>query len=185
MSACHAMPLDAGLIRDILGSVDCNVQAYSAAGYLALTGPGSPLPAALTTMLTIYVVMLGYRMMFAVGSTRLSDTPLIAMKIGVILAVTLNWSVFQTLVFNFDTNAPLEIGRLISHPMAGGGARGGGDCAGSSNCCRCAGCSNDEQARLARRHRHGAAGGDCNQLARRSGCMGGRSGRCRTIAESG
>ena len=99
------------------------MQAYSAAGYLALTGPGSPLPAALTTMLTIYVVMLGYRMMFAVGSTRLSDTPLIAMKIGVILAVTLNWSVFQTLVFNFDTNAPLEIGRLISHPMAGGGAR--------------------------------------------------------------
>lgn len=123
MSACHAMPLDAGLIRDILGSVDCNVQAYSAAGYLALTGPGSPLPAALTTMLTIYVVLLGYRMMFAVGSTRLSDTPLIAMKIGVILAVTLNWSVFQTLVFNFDANAPLEIGRLISHPMVGGGSR--------------------------------------------------------------
>ena len=53
--------------------------------------------------------------------TRLADTPLIAVKIGAILAVTLNWSVFQTLVFNLDANAPLEIGKVISRPMAAGG----------------------------------------------------------------
>lgn len=121
--ACHAMSLDAGLVRDILGSVDCNVQVYAAAGYQALTGPTSPLPAALTAMLTIYVVLLGYRMLFAVGSTRLAETPTIALKIGMILAVTLNWSVFQTLVFNVDSAAPLQIGRLISQPMTHGGAR--------------------------------------------------------------
>ncbi len=121
MSVCPALPVDVGIVRDILGSVDCNVQLYSAAGYRALTGPDSPLPAALTGMLTIYVALLGYRMLFAVGGTRLADTPLIAVKIGAILAITLNWSVFQTLVFDLDANAPMQIGRVISRPMAQNG----------------------------------------------------------------
>ena len=122
MSACPATPFDVGIVRDILGSVDCNVQMYSAAGYHALAGPGSPLPAAMTALLTIYVALLGYRMLFAVEGIRLAQAPLIALKIGVILALTLNWSVFQTLVFNLGAQAPLEIGRVISRPMASGGS---------------------------------------------------------------
>jgi type IV secretion system protein VirB6 len=118
MSVCPTPLFDVGIVQDILGSVDCNVQFYSAAGYLALSGPASPLPAILTALLTIYVALLGYRMLFAVGSTRLADTPLIAVKIGVILALTLNWNVFQKLVFNVDADAPLAIGRVISRPMA-------------------------------------------------------------------
>ena len=121
MSACPATTVDIGIVRDILGSVDCNVQMYSAAGYRALAGPGSPLPAAMTALLTIYVALLGYRMLFAVEGVRLAQAPLIALKIGVILALTLNWSVFQTLVFNLGSQAPLEIGRVISRPMATGG----------------------------------------------------------------
>ncbi|MDB5479272.1 MAG: hypothetical protein JWO83_325 [Caulobacteraceae bacterium] len=121
MSVCPTNALGVGIVRDILGSVDCNVQMYSAAGYRALAGPGSPLPAAMTTLLTIYVALLGYRMLFAVEGVRLAQAPLIALKIGVILALTLNWSVFQTLVFNFGAQAPLEIGRVISRPMATGG----------------------------------------------------------------
>jgi type IV secretion system protein VirB6 len=121
MSACPTTPFDVGIVRDILGSVDCNVQLYSAAGYHALAGPGSPLPAAMTVLLTIYVALLGYRMLFAVEGIRLAQAPLIALKIGVILALTLNWSVFQTLVFNLAAQAPLEIGRVISRPMANGG----------------------------------------------------------------
>jgi type IV secretion system protein VirB6 len=76
-------------------------------------------------MLTIYVALLGFRMLFAVGSARLAETPLIAVKIGAILAVTLNWTVFQTLVFDVDAQAPLQIARVISRPMA----QGGGDLA--------------------------------------------------------
>jgi type IV secretion system protein VirB6 len=122
VSVCPSLPGDVGLVRDVLASVDCNVQVYAAAGYQALTGPASPLPAALTAMMTIYVAILGYRLLFAVGASRLSDTPVIAIKIGAILALTLNWSVFQTLVFNVVTQAPLQIGRVISLPMAAGGS---------------------------------------------------------------
>jgi type IV secretion system protein VirB6 len=121
MSVCPVSSLDIGVVRDILNSVDCNTQVYAAAGYAALTGPGSPLPAALTGLLTIYVALLGYRMMLGLGG-RLADTPLIAVKIGAILAVTLNWSAFQTLVFNLDSNAPMEIGRVVSGPMAARGS---------------------------------------------------------------
>lgn len=120
MSVCPSSLQDIGLVRDVLSSVDCNVQFYSAAGYKALTGPASPLPAALTALLTIYVAILGYQMLFGIGRTRLADTPLIAVKIGAILAVALNWTVFQTLVFDLDAQAPLQIGRLISRPMAAG-----------------------------------------------------------------
>ena len=36
MAGACAMPVDAGLIRGLLGSVDCNVQTMSAAAYSAL-----------------------------------------------------------------------------------------------------------------------------------------------------
>jgi type IV secretion system protein VirB6 len=121
MNACPPSPVPLGVVRDLLSTVDCHVQVYSAAGYLALTGPRSPLPAAMTALLTIYVALLGYRLLTGAGGTRLSQTPLIAVKIGVVLAVTLNWSVFQTLVFNLAADAPMQIGRVIARPMAGGG----------------------------------------------------------------
>jgi len=117
MSVCPDSVTDLGLVRDVLGAVDCNVQAYALAGYQALSGPTSPLPAAMTVMLTIYVAVIGYRLLFAIGGPKLSDAPLIAVEIGAVLALTLNWGAFQTVVFNFSANAPLELARVISRPM--------------------------------------------------------------------
>ena len=48
MSACPSAVTQLGVVRDVLGAVDCNVQTYAAAGYQAFTGPGSFFPAALT-----------------------------------------------------------------------------------------------------------------------------------------
>jgi type IV secretion system protein VirB6 len=118
MSLCPAAMADAGLVRDILTSVDCHVQIYALAGYAALTGPHSPLPAALTAMMTIYVALIGWGLLFGAQGPRLSETPLIAVKLGVTLTLTLSWSAFQTLVFDFDQGAPLQIARVISEPMA-------------------------------------------------------------------
>ena len=124
MTLCPTSATDLGIIRDILGAVDCNVQVYSAAGYRALTGAGSPYPAALTALLVIYVALIGYRLLFALGDTRLAEAPTIALKIGAILAFTLNWGVVQAMVFNFTANAPLQIARVVSQPMATSTARG-------------------------------------------------------------
>ncbi|HEX5379020.1 MAG TPA: type IV secretion system protein, partial [Phenylobacterium sp.] len=119
--ACPAPPTDLGLIRAVVGSVDCNVRTFSQAGYQALTAPQSLFPAALTALLTIYVAVLGYRLMFGVGGARLGDAPVIGLKIGAVLAVSLGWTTFQTLVFDLAMKAPLEVARIVGEPAARSG----------------------------------------------------------------
>ena len=122
MSGCPGPVEGFGVVRNALGAVDCHVQLYSEAGYRALTGPQSFFPAALTGLLTIYVAVLGYRLMFGIGQSRLSDAPVIALKIGVILSLALNWTTFQTLVFDLSLKAPLEVARLVAAPAVHSGA---------------------------------------------------------------
>ena len=116
--ACPPPSPDTGVIRSVLVEVDCNVRGFSEAGYAALTGPHSFFPAAVTALLTIYIAILGLRLMFGIGGARFGDSPIIALRIGVILALSLNWMAFQTLVFDLATKAPLEVARTISAPTA-------------------------------------------------------------------
>jgi type IV secretion system protein VirB6 len=116
MSSACATLVDAGVIRGVLATVDCQTRAYAQGGYLALT-QGSPVfQTALTALLTIYVALVGYRMLFAQGNTRLSDVPGIALGIGAILALVTSWSTFQALVFDTAERAPVEIAAIASAP---------------------------------------------------------------------
>lgn len=123
MNNCPSPSDNLGLVRSVMGAVDCNVRTYSQSGYLALTGPHSFFPAALTSLLTLYVALLGFQLLFGLGRSRLSDAPVMALKIGVILALTLNWASFQTLVFDMANRAPVEIARIISDPAIHSGSR--------------------------------------------------------------
>jgi len=114
--ACVAL-VDDGVIRGVLATVDCQTRAYAQSGYMALTSGSSVFQTALTALLTIYVALIGYRMLFAQGSMRLSDAPGIALKVGAILALVTSWSTFQTLVFDVADRAPVEIAALVSAPM--------------------------------------------------------------------
>lgn len=120
-SACAAM-IDDGLIRGVLATVDCQTRGYAQSGYIALTSGSSVFQTALTALLTIYVALIGYRLLFAQGGMRLSDAPGIALKIGAILALVTSWSTFQTLVFDVADRAPTELAALISAPTAQDGA---------------------------------------------------------------
>ncbi|WP_430425461.1 type IV secretion system protein [Phenylobacterium sp.] len=119
--ACAAM-VDDGVIRGVLATVECQTRVYAESGYQALT-QGSPVfQGVLTAVLTIYVALIGYRMLFAQGAARLSDAPGIAVKIGVILMMVTSWSAFQTLVFDVADRAPTEIAAIVSAPLTEGGA---------------------------------------------------------------
>lgn len=111
-----------GAVRGVLGSVDCQVEGYARAAYLALSGPQSFFPAALTSLLVIYVALIGLRMMFGRGPLRLTDAPMIALKIGIVLALTFNWALFETLVFNVATEAPFEVASVMAQPISHGGS---------------------------------------------------------------
>jgi len=121
MNACAAMT-DEGVIRGVLGAVDCQTRNFAEAGYSALTQSSSGFQVALTALLTIYVALIGYRMLFAAGGARLSDAPGIALRIGAILALVTSWPTFQTLVFDVAARAPLEIAAIVTAPMAEGSA---------------------------------------------------------------
>lgn len=126
MSTC-ALSEGAGVVRGVLRSVDCQVQQTAEAGYRALTGPQSVFPLALTAILTIYIAVLGYGLMFGASRVTLRQAPLIALKIGLVLSLTLNWTVFQTLVFDVAMKAPLEIARTVARPSERSGAVLAGD----------------------------------------------------------
>lgn len=115
MNACATI-MDDGVIRGVLATVDCHTKAYAQGGYLALAG--SPVfQTAVTALLTIYVALIGYRMLFAQGTARISDAPIIALKIGAILALVTSWSTFQSLVFDVADRAPVEIAALVAEPF--------------------------------------------------------------------
>jgi type IV secretion system protein VirB6 len=117
MSACSTVT-DMGVVRDVLTTVDCNTRSFARLGYESLAAANSPFQTALTVALTIYVAVIGYRLLFGEGA-RLSDGPIIALKIGAVLALVSSWSLFQTLVFDLAARAPVEIAALISAPLRG------------------------------------------------------------------
>ncbi len=122
MMTCPGPADSLGAVRGVLGSVDCQVEGYARAAYLALSGPQSFFPAALTSLLVIYVALIGFRMMFGIGQVRVADAPMIALKIGIVLSLVFNWSLFETLVFNLATDAPYEVAQVVAQPLRTGGS---------------------------------------------------------------
>lgn len=120
INACPG--IGGGVIRGVLGAVDCQTRTFAEAGYSALTASSSTFQVGLTALLAIYVALIGYRMLFASNGARLSDAPGIALKIGAILALVTSWSTFQTLVFDMAAQAPREIAAIVSGPLQASGA---------------------------------------------------------------
>jgi type IV secretion system protein VirB6 len=119
--ACPAM-VGEGVVRGVLAAVDCQTRDFSQGGYLALTGQGSPFQTALTALLTIYVALVGYRMLFASGGARISDLLGIALRIGVVLALVTSWATFQTLVFDLAARAPTQLASIVAGPLQAQGS---------------------------------------------------------------
>ena len=117
MNSCALVSSDLGVIRELLTVTRCNVGVFSEGAFRALTGPHSVFPLAVTMLLTIYVAVLGYRLLMGLGAPSLSEIPLIGLKIGTVLALTLNWTVFQTLVLDLSARAPTELASAIVGPQ--------------------------------------------------------------------
>lgn len=120
IKACPSY-MEAGVVEGVLATIDCQTRAYAQGGYEALTQGSSLFGTALTLLLTIYVALIGWRLLFAPEGARLSEAPGVALRIGAILALVTNWSVFQTLVFDVADRAPVQIAAAVSAPWTSGG----------------------------------------------------------------
>jgi type IV secretion system protein VirB6 len=116
---CAAPRADAGLVRGLLETVDCNIREGVQGGYNAFFGPGSTLTAVITILLTIYVALLGFRLLTGRTDLRVGDLPMIAMKLGAVVMLTTSWASYQALVFALLFDGPAEIANslLAAMPM--------------------------------------------------------------------
>jgi type IV secretion system protein VirB6 len=106
---CPAPGPDNPLVRSLLGVVDCNVEGLARGGYATLFEPSSGFSTILTSLLTIYVAVLGYQLLLGRAQLRVGDLALTAVKIGVVLALATGWATYQTVVFDFLFHGPAQL----------------------------------------------------------------------------
>nr|WP_281346881.1 type IV secretion system protein [Sphingorhabdus profundilacus] len=94
------------------------MQSTVQAGYANLLGPGSVFGYALTIALTIYVAIVGYRLIFGRSSLSMGEMAPRMLLIGAVLALTSNWATYQILVYDVLTDGPQEIVNAVN-PSAG------------------------------------------------------------------
>jgi type IV secretion system protein VirB6 len=116
---CAAPSAQSGLVRGLLETVDCNLREGVQGSYQAFFGPGSTLSAVMTILLTLYVALLGFRLLTGRTDLRVGDLPMIAIKLGAVVLLTTSWASYQTLVFAllFDGPAELANSLLASVPL--------------------------------------------------------------------
>lgn len=109
-------------VGNVLAWVDCQALGLGEEGYRAL-GPGSAFGMALTGLLTIYVALIGYRLLMG-GDVTVRETFATALKIGFVLALATQWPAYRVLVYDVATKTPEAVagGFLNSAGLNGGGS---------------------------------------------------------------
>lgn len=121
MVDCTALNPDAGAAATMVNSVDCYIQSTVQHGYATLLGRGSVFSTGLTIVLTLYVAMVGYRLIFGRSSLSMGEMMPRMVMIGAVLALTSNWATYQVLVYDVLTDGPQEIVQAINPAERGTG----------------------------------------------------------------
>ncbi len=114
MASCFTLNPAAGSAETMVNAVDCYIGSTVQAGYTNLLGQGSVFSVALTIALTIYVAIIGYRLIFGRSSLSVGEMMPRMIMIGAVLALTSNWATYQVLIYDVLTDGPQEIVRAIN-----------------------------------------------------------------------
>jgi type IV secretion system protein VirB6 len=119
MANCTAINPAAGAAETMVSTVDCYIQSTVQAGFSNLLGQGSVFSTALTISLTLYVAMIGYRLIFGRSTLSMGEMMPRMVMIAAVLSLTSNWATYQVLVYDVLTDGPQEIVQAMS-PGQGG-----------------------------------------------------------------
>ena len=122
--ACPTIAPGSAFLTGVLSYVDCQAQALGQGGYQALAASGSVVAVALTGLLTIFVALFGYRMIFG-QMPNARDGVVAVVKLGVVLALATSWPAFRTLAYDVVMRGPAELAAGIGTPAGLPGAGGG------------------------------------------------------------
>lgn len=109
-------------VGSVVAWVDCRTLGLGEDAFRAL-GPGSPFGMALTGLLTIYVALIGYRLLLG-GALTVREGMFAALKIGLVLALATQWPAWRVLVYDVATRTPeaAAAGFLRSSGLNSGGS---------------------------------------------------------------
>ena len=121
---CAISPSPDSFASSLLGYLDCQAATLGSQGFAALASPGSSVSLLLGALLTIFIALFGYRLLF--GETRgIREGVLGFVKIGIVLAFATSWPAYRTVVFDVVLRAPADLAGEIGRPAALPGATGG------------------------------------------------------------
>jgi type IV secretion system protein VirB6 len=112
---CSSITPEAPFLSSMLAYVDCQAQNIGENGYQALASPVSSLSPLLTLALTIFVALLGYRLLFG-DAPRPREAVIAMVKVGIVLMLATSWPSFKTLVYDVTMRGPAELAQAISGP---------------------------------------------------------------------
>ena len=115
--ACPALGPHDPLVSGLLGTVDCNVQTLVHGGYTALFQPSSAFSEVLTAALTVYVALIGYRLLLGRSRMGVGDFALSAAKIGAVLALATQWATYQSVVYDTLFHGPEQLATAVLDGM--------------------------------------------------------------------
>lgn len=123
MSSCPTLVPDGAFVRGMLGYIDCQAEAIGEGGYATLAAPGSSAGLVLTGALTIFIALIGYRMILG-EYPGVRDGLLAIFRVGIVLTLATSWSAFRPLVYDVVAKGPAaltaDIGGASALPGAGG-----------------------------------------------------------------
>lgn len=112
---CQASEIG-GFVSDTLYAIDCFGLGIGSAGYQALAAPGGLAQLVLTSVMTIFVALIGYRMM-------LGETPDVRFwvasmaTLGVVVAFSFSWHAFRIGVHDVIVYAPAELSKAVAQTV--------------------------------------------------------------------
>lgn len=104
MAACARFDPLGPYVSNVLAWVDCRTLGLGEEAFRAL-GPGTAFGLALTGLLTIYVALIGYRLLLG-GELTVREGMFAALKIGLVLALSTQWPAWRVLVYDVATKTP-------------------------------------------------------------------------------
>lgn len=111
--ACPPVMTGKDFLAGTLAHVDCQAQTLGSYGYFALAQPGSVASLVMTGLLTLFVGLFGFRLLFGPPPSS-GDAVRDLLKVGIVLTLALSWPAWRTLVYDIALQAPAEITGSIS-----------------------------------------------------------------------
>ncbi|MFN5643564.1 MAG: type IV secretion system protein [Sphingomonadales bacterium] len=122
--SCAAPPTGSGFLAATLANFDCQAQSIGEAGYQTLASTGSPVALALTSLLAIFIAIIGIRFLTAKPLT-IDEWIATALKVGFVMALATSWPAYRTVVYDVVLKGPAEISASIGKASALPGSAGG------------------------------------------------------------